>query len=198
MRPKPRPRRVSKLDTYTEYIDLRMGEGLENCRVLDREIHAWAIRVVTRQWCSTYARGGDGVSRRRRCGLRRRRESRRKWTGAAWHTSTRTGSTPGLGVRDDHGLVQCHVDAFEYLSGVPRRCLYDNAKVITLGRDEEKRPIWNQRMLDFARRVGFEARLCQPYRAQTKGKVENGVKYVRRNMWPSIRFTTASSGNWPT
>ena len=99
---------------------------------------------------------------------------------------------------DTAAFIQCHVNAFEYLGGVPRRCLYDNAKVITLGRDEEKRPIWNQRMLDFALRVGFEARLCQPYRAQTKGKVENGVKYVRRNMWPSIRFTTASSGNWPT
>ena len=80
---------------------------------------------------------------------------------------------------------------------MPRRCLYDNAKVITLGRDEEKRPVWNRRMLDFALRVGFEARLRQPYRAQTKGKVENGVKYVRRNpcssqrqaMWPSLRFT---------
>ena len=33
-------------------------------------------------------------------------------------------------------------------------------------------------MLDFARRVGFEARLCQPYRAQTKGKVQV------RAMWP--------------
>ena len=88
---------------------------------------------------------------------------------------------------DTAAFIQCHVNAFEYLGGVPRRCLYDNAKVITLGRDEEKRPIWNERMLDFARRVGFEARLCQPYRAQTKGKVENGVKYVRRNMWPSIR-----------
>ena len=95
---------------------------------------------------------------------------------------------------DTAAFIQCHVNAFEYLGGVPRRCLYDNAKVVTLGRDEEKRPIWNQRMLDFAfaRRVGFEARLCRPYRAQTKGKVENGVKYVRRNMWPSIRFTTAS------
>ena len=31
--------------------------------------------------------------------------------------------------------------------------------------------------------------LCRPYRAQTKGKVESGVKYVRRNMWPSLRFT---------
>ena len=44
-------------------------------------------------------------------------------------------------------------------------------------------------MLDFALRVGFEIRLCQPYRAQTKGKVESGVKYVKGNMWPSIRFT---------
>ena len=44
--------------------------------------------------------------------------------------------------------------------------------------------MWNRRMLDFAMRVGFEIRLCRPYRAQTKGKVESGVKYVRRNMWP--------------
>ena len=90
---------------------------------------------------------------------------------------------------DTAAFIQCHVNAFEYLGGVPRCCLYDNAKVITLGRDEEKRPIWNERMLDFALRVGFEARLCQPYRAQTKGKVESGVKYVRRNMWPSMCFT---------
>ena len=90
---------------------------------------------------------------------------------------------------DTAAFIQCHVNAFEYFGGVPRRCLYDNAKVITLGRDQEKRPVWNERMLDFSLRVGFELRLCRPYRAQTKGKVESGVKYVRRNMWPSIRFT---------
>ncbi len=39
-RPKPRPPRRSKLDPYTDYIDLRMVDGLENCRVLDREIRA--------------------------------------------------------------------------------------------------------------------------------------------------------------
>ena len=36
---------------------------------------------------------------------------------------------------DTAAFIQCHVNAFEYLGGVPRRCLYDNAKVITLGRD---------------------------------------------------------------
>ena len=40
MRPKPRPLRGSKLDPYMEYIDRRMGEGLENCRVLQRELRA--------------------------------------------------------------------------------------------------------------------------------------------------------------
>jgi hypothetical protein len=83
----------------------------------------------------------------------------------------------------------CHLRAFEYFGGVPRRCLYDNAKVVVLGRDEEGRPEWNRRMLDLSLRVGFEMRLCRPYRAQTKGKVESGVKYVRRNLWPSVRFT---------
>ena len=71
---------------------------------------------------------------------------------------------------DTAAFIQCHVNAFEYLSGVPRGCLYDNAKVVTLGRDENQQPVWNQRMLDFAMRVGFEVRLCRPYRAQTKGK----------------------------
>ena len=44
-------------------------------------------------------------------------------------------------------------------------------------------------MLDLALRVGFEIRLYQPYRAQTKGKVESGVKYVKGNMLPSMHFT---------
>ena len=46
-------------------------------------------------------------------------------------------------------------------------------------------------MLDLSLRTGFEIRTCQPYRA--KGKVESGVKYVRRNLWPSVRFTSVDS-----
>ncbi len=41
--------------------------------------------------------------------------------------------------------------------------------------------MWNPVFLDFSRYWGFTPRLCRPYRAQTKGKVESGVKYVRRN-----------------
>lgn len=47
--------------------------------------------------------------------------------------------------------------------------------------DERGEVVWNPVFLDFARYWGFKPRLCQPYRAQTKGKVESVVKYVRRN-----------------
>ena len=40
MYPKPRPPRVSKLDPYTEHIDRRLADGLENCVVLLRELRA--------------------------------------------------------------------------------------------------------------------------------------------------------------
>ena len=38
MRPKARPPRGSNLDPYTEHIDRRLGDGLENCVVLLREL----------------------------------------------------------------------------------------------------------------------------------------------------------------
>ena len=152
------------------------------------------------------ARGGGTNSPRRRCASKRPPASRPKWTGAASHVSVRMGGGTAFWVfvmilgwsracyvelvrcADTASFIQCHVNTFEYLGGVPRRCLYDKAEVVTLRRDEERRPIWNRRMLDFAMRLGFEVRLCRPYRAQTKGKVESGVKYVRRNMWPSMRL----------
>src|SRR5215468_5631618 len=40
----------------------------------------------------------------------------------------------------------------------------------------------------FADYWGFEPHLCRPYRAQTKGKVESGVKYFKRNFLPGRTF----------
>ena len=85
-------------------------------------------------------------------------------------------------------FIQYHLNAFDYFGGTPRRCLYDNIKVVVLGRDDGDRPQWNDRMPDFACRMGFELRLCRPYRAQTKGNVESGVKYVRGNFWLATRL----------
>ena len=83
----------------------------------------------------------------------------------------------------------------ERFGGVPRHGLYDNTKVVVLGRDAAGAPHWNTTFLDFALRLGFDARLCRPYRAQTKGRVESGIKYVRYNFWPTAVFADLSELN---
>ena len=184
-----------------------MAEGLENCRVLDGEVRALGYQ-------GGYSTVVQYVRPRRQ--HKQPEATMRFETAPGEQAQVDWGSLPYIGedgkrhrvwvfvmtlgwsracyvglVRraDTAAFIQCHVNAFEYLGGVPRRCLYDHAKVATLGRDEDGQMEWNPRMLDFALRVGFEIRLCRPCRAQTKGKVESGVKYVRRNMWPSLRFT---------
>ena len=207
IRPKPRRPRGSALDLYAQHIDRRWAEGLENCVVLLRELRALGYE-------GAYSTLTGYLRPRRRCG--QPEATMRFETAPGEQAQVDWGSLGYVGAdgkkhriwvfvmvlswsrvcyaelvrkADTATFIQCHVNAFEYLGGVPRRCLYDNAKVVTLGKDDDGQVAWNLRMLDFARRLGFDLRLCQPYRAQTKGKVESGVKYVRRNMWPSIRFT---------
>jgi hypothetical protein len=71
---------------------------------------------------------------------------------------------------------------------VPEHILYDNLKPVVLGRDEGGQPVWNQRFLDFALVVGFYPKACRPYRAQTKGRVERAIRYLRQSFWPGLRF----------
>jgi transposase len=78
-------------------------------------------------------------------------------------------------------LLRMHEAAFFEWGAVPDEILYDRMKTVWTGVDERGEIVWNAIFLDFARYWGFTPRLCRPYRAQTKGKVESGVKYVRRN-----------------
>lgn len=87
-------------------------------------------------------------------------------------------------------LMGCHTRAFAYLGGVTRTCLYDNMKTVVVSQDENGDPVWNEQFARFAGHYGFTLRRCKPYRARTKGKVENGVGYVRKNFWPRVRTFT--------
>ena len=84
-------------------------------------------------------------------------------------------------------LLDGHEQAFRHFGGVPLEGLYDNPRTVTLGR-EAGRVLWHPVFEDFARYWGFTPRVCQPYRARTKGKVESGVKYVKRNALAGRRF----------
>ena len=73
--------------------------------------------------------------------------------------------------------------AFAYFGGVPRELLFDQMKAVILEdhRADGGKLLENPEFLRFARHWGFRIRACRPYRAQTKGKVERPVRYVRGN-----------------
>ncbi len=84
--------------------------------------------------------------------------------------------------------LRCHLHGFHYFGGVPHEVLHDNLKTAVLSRGEAGIVHWHPKYLDFAAYYGFTPRACQPYRAQTKGKVEAGVHYVRINFWPGLSY----------
>lgn len=97
---------------------------------------------------------------------------------------------------DVNTLIQCHLNAFHHFGGYTNEILYDNMKQVVIKRaltssDSE----WNTKFEDFFRHYGFIPRLCRPYRAQTKGKIENNVSYVRRDFFLGGSFSSLADMN---
>jgi transposase len=91
-------------------------------------------------------------------------------------------------------LLAAHEAAFAHFGGRCEQLLYDRMRTVVLGA-AEGRPRLNATFAAFAAHWGFTPRLCQPYRAQTKGKVESGVKYVKRNFVPGRVFVDLDDFN---
>ena len=93
-------------------------------------------------------------------------------------------------------LISCHERAFVAFGGVPRRILYDNMKTVVLERDVygEGEHRYHAGFLDYAKYSGFIIKLCRPYRAQTKGKVERFNGYLRRSFYVPLASRLAQSG----
>ncbi len=74
-------------------------------------------------------------------------------------------------------------EAFAYFGGVPSELLFDQLEAVIVEdrRPEGGRVLENPEFLRFAAHWGFRIRSCRPYRAQTKGKVERPIGYVRGN-----------------
>lgn len=93
--------------------------------------------------------------------------------------------------------------AFTYFGGVPRELLFDQMKTVIVGdaRPAGGKLLENAEFLRFAAHWGFRIRACRPYRAQTKGKVERPIGYVRGNLLYGREFLgdadlEAQSAHW--
>lgn len=81
--------------------------------------------------------------------------------------------------------------AFTHFGGVVRTVLGDNARALVRGRDRASGTVtFHPGYLAFCRDWDVQPRACAPYRARTKGKVESGVKFVKRNALAGRTFAS--------
>ena len=78
-------------------------------------------------------------------------------------------------------FLACHLNAFRAFGGVPARIMIDNLKSGVLKHAPGEAPVYNPRYLDFARQTGFSISACGVAKGNEKGRVENGVGYVKKN-----------------
>jgi transposase len=97
-------------------------------------------------------------------------------------------------------FLQGHVEAFQFLEGVPRVLLYDNLKSAVLERVGDAirfHPV----LLDFAAHYRYEPRPVPVGRACEKGRVERAIRYIRgaffaARSWTGIDDLNAQALAW--
>lgn len=82
-------------------------------------------------------------------------------------------------------LISCHQNAFDYFGGIPLTILYDNMKTVIIERNGygPGQHRFQSGFMDFAKHAGFIPKVCKPYRAQTKGKVERFIHYLKYSFY---------------
>jgi transposase len=195
----PRPKQAGKLEAFQPYLQERMSAGVWNGRVLLREVQErgysgsytfltdWmrlqreSARIVTVRRFETPAGKQAQVDWGHLGSIEIDGQEQKMW-GFSFTLGYSRSMMAEAAVNQKLGtLLRMHEEAFRQLGGVPEEILYDRMKTVWLDTDERGEIVWNPVFLDLARYWGFTPRLCRPYRAQTKGKVESGVKYIRRN-----------------
>ncbi len=85
-------------------------------------------------------------------------------------------------------FLACHANAFAFFGGVPARAMVDNLKSAVLQRIVGQAPVFNPRYKDFADHFGFTIAPCGVGQAHEKGRVENGVGFVKKNFLAGLEL----------
>jgi transposase len=208
---KPRPKRPSILEPYKPYLRKRMAEGVFNCSKLWDEIRSQGYhggKTIVKEFVKPYRKSQKELATVRfETGPGEQAQIDWAHFGKIFHEGrwrklyaflmtlgySRAMYLEFTTSKDTEHFLKCQMNAFCYFGGVPQEVLVA-IKSAVLWRDGP-RVGWNPRYLDFAAHYGFIPRACWPYRAQTKGKVENGIGYVRGNFWVGLKFTDLADLN---
>lgn len=89
---------------------------------------------------------------------------------------------------DKNTWLQCHVDAFRFFGGVPKRILLDNLKDGVLKPDLYD-PLLNRSYDELGRHYGVLLDPCRGGSPKDKPRVERMVPYCRESLWNGREFT---------
>ncbi len=90
--------------------------------------------------------------------------------------------------------LACHRRAFEFFGGVPQKVIIDNPKC-AITRACYHDPAVQRSYATYAEAYGFMISPCPPRDPKKKGRVESGVKYIKRNFMPLRDFRSLSDAN---
>lgn len=189
----------SKLDPHEAFLQERLRTGVWNAQMLLREVRQRGYTggyTILKDWLHPQ-RAAASSAAVRRFETPAGKQAQADWgplgyldtdgrSHQIWGFTITLGYSRRLWVRaalDQNlgTLLRLHEAAFQEWGAVPEEILDDRMRTVWLGTDDRGEILWHPVFLDFARYRGFKPRLCRPYRAQTKGKIESGVKYVRQN-----------------
>src|SRR4029453_10402797 len=92
-------------------------------------------------------------------------------------------------------FLPSHQHAFDFFGGIPHKVMVDNLKSAVLKRAVGDAPILNPKYLDFATHHGFTIAPCNVGKGNEKGRVENGVGYVKKNFLAGLDMPDFSALN---
>ena len=90
--------------------------------------------------------------------------------------------------------LRCHREAFESFGGVPRKVVLDNLKA-GIVKAVLHEPVAQRSYREFAEHYDFLISPCRVRTPEHKGKVESGVKYVKRNFLAGREFRDLTEAN---
>ncbi len=97
-------------------------------------------------------------------------------------------------------FLEGHICAYQEMGGVAHRHRYDNIKTVVIERSPELK--FNAQFLDFARHFGFSIHLCNPYRANEKGRIERALRdlrdFLRINTFQDLKDLNRKVSLWRT
>lgn len=90
-------------------------------------------------------------------------------------------------------FLACHQHAFEFFGGIPQKIMVDNLNSAVLQRALGAAPVFNPKYHDFATPYGFTITPCNVGKGHEKGRVENGVGYVKKNFLAGLELPDFSA-----